>query len=468
MSPSRFFQRLQSSERLLGWLATALFVGIFIIDYLTTTPLIHEENYVYLPYLGASSPNGLAGQLLKIFDVCHVDACVDRFRPGGHLLELIDAHAIQAFGGLLGFHSPLHLVLVLGLIPLLAAGFKYLAPSLPTASRWALGAYFSTASQVLVLSSFYFRPGKIFAACATAFIFWFWMRYRGRELRSAAWISLAGLLSLLLLFDEQIVITVGVFAGASVLDLIRRRGGPVPVIAFVLATLIYLATVKWVAPITYEWFSSSSALPSYSSLSDFFVLDREHSIQAYKALVIQFATLFGPSMGWIGLSTASILAAFSALVYWRPRQPQPREPDKNLGWTALYLIVATFVMIYVLSLRHPPILWAELKHGGYYYVVSALILYLSMMFIFASRGVFKSAGKRTALLLILMTSAVIHAATIGPTRAMIQGSAFLGNAIQNRDIRAAISGDTDAFSRLPESARNFVRYYIDRIKPSSR
>src|SRR6185437_6628025 len=115
----------------------------------------------------------------------------------------------------------------------------------------------------------------------------------------------------------------------------------------------------------------------------FVVLDPRRMISALRAILIQIGSLFGNPLDSGYLVLAIAVACLLALCFWRPN----RSTRSTQGWMPAYLILALVGMIYVLSLRHPPILWYWLERSGYYYVNSALIAYLALVIFLQQRGV---------------------------------------------------------------------------------
>ncbi len=219
MSAEKFIKKIDVFGPFFFLIVAVLY---FVFSFVTTEPIIQDENYNLIPFYATPSSLGLKGEVAKIFDVCVTDGCIDRFRPVGHLLEWADAKMITILNHIGPAHFRSFFYLISGILGFLVLGWAVipLFSEIPLAYSWMMGATFMISPQVLVQSAYYFRPGKLFGAWVCAWMVGIWIRsYFGQKMeRSTIFFSSIGFI-LAPLIDEQVALFPAGLGLISLLDL---------------------------------------------------------------------------------------------------------------------------------------------------------------------------------------------------------------------------------------------------------
>jgi len=396
---------------------SGVFILYFVIQWVMIDPSLHFENLVRTPFYALSRGQGFWGEFTKIFDVCRIDACLDRFRPLGMLTELLDAKAMVILNRWMPFYfrplSQLILILTLALsLRWALIGFLGRARE-PIATFFA--ASFLVTPQVLVYSTFYFRPGKLYAAISAALLLGLWWRGRSVSLLSRGtypWKWITGL-ALLTLADEQVSLVTGIiFAMAFVDRILRRRrshalasdmpikGIASPVLITCLGGLaLYLILRSALTPYIYSHFVSGP-ITAFSNPLGWFRWNPNNLIRAFHSTFWIYESMVGNKPDVSVLSVIGFVAVLIPLL-WIPRariRPEPEVPYSALlvGYLAIVLV------IFLMATRHPFIYSFDVKRTGYYFVSFTVILFEIFLLTLFNRGVFESQA-RTRILIAAWT-----------------------------------------------------------------
>ena len=120
-----------------------LLVVCYIYAWVYFDPVLHVENFRYLPFLLKDLNQGLQFNFVKIFDVCNLDDCFNRFRPVANAFHFLDALMIGYLNPSIAYHfkSISHLIFGLATALTFALTFKRLVPAKDYGFALALGAF---------------------------------------------------------------------------------------------------------------------------------------------------------------------------------------------------------------------------------------------------------------------------------------------------------------------------------------
>lgn len=155
--------------------------SIFLYYTIAHPRLLHPENFMYFQYY--IERNGLVEELLKPFNTCRVDACIDRFRPVSHLLSYFDAnfdHLIQSKY----FWSPTQIIVTI-LISIITYKFLVSIGSNSTALSIYLSSIILVSPILNFASTMNFRPAKILSSFVLTYLIYYWSNVKKLTLSSA-------------------------------------------------------------------------------------------------------------------------------------------------------------------------------------------------------------------------------------------------------------------------------------------
>ena len=351
------------------------FIGLFLYDFFSYPALLHWENYIYHNYLAVDEipPFNNEKFLLKIFNVCSIDACIARFRPLGHLATMLDAKFIF-FSNLYinyGFHSIVHFFSMVISVLLVYKIIRYSKPSVSRSTTLLLSAYILISSAVLMNSSTVFRPVKSVTAMVVLIMYYFFISsnihysvflkefQKNNIFKICIIFGKVIFFSCLCLVDEQVGLFLFLFLLAAGILFIFFKRGMEFVLTFGLVAISYVVMQKYIAPITYVWFTSPQIQKDFSDPFSFLVLDFNLLIKSLENLGFQTLSLvggfahrsFGFHLGVVCVIFLSILFLYRSLYH----KIESETSKVNLLFSTL-VFLGSWVMTYVLGLRHPPII----------------------------------------------------------------------------------------------------------------
>ncbi len=445
-----------------------LFVAAFAVDFASFSPALHPENYKYLPFYASSAPWSV--ELAKPFDVGAVEACLNRFRPLGHLLELLDAKFLAAFaggGGRGGFRSLSHLLFALGGAVALGAAIGRALPGLHRAHLVAFGGFFLSSWHVLVMNEVYFRPAKTVGAFATALLLGEWLRGRGRVTTSVGasvfWTLVFWATTLV---DETPAFVLGALLVAA---LVERAGARVrnPFAARAACALLFFAiSAAWIGPWTFGRFSSCVAIRPYSDPGSYLELSLPLLRDALRITASQVALFFGgfSEKSWVPVMSGVLILAAPLTRSGKAAGtvlPAPR-------WLSAFLFLAAVGMHYGMACRHRPILDLGVRETGYYYAASTLLVAAGLFLALGRWGALSTPPRRLGIAGALAVLACLNFGGVGARRTAQTGDAS-GLWARTEVIRRLLTEGTerDALGlSLPDEAREFVSRYRAVLKAS--
>jgi hypothetical protein len=472
-------------ENIASYLLAGFFAFLFLYDWITTQPLLHWENFYYMPYLGANDGKGCFHELLKVFNIPAIDAPIARFRPVGHLFELVDAKLVTTLNPAvpLGFRSIMHLILVLCCVPFLAAGLRKLFISWPVAFAWACASFFCAFPQVVVMNSVYFRPVKTLAAFMLAFLFWMWASYRTTTFRDLTtrrfgllgWCG-ATLATILLCFGDELCSVVALlFLGLAFFEALASRKLSALFVTMLTAVVVAWAVTKYFAPWTYDHLIASPIDRHWSDLSKGFKYDKLLADESGVAVLYQFSMIFGNSPQYVlRLPLLLALAVFAVLSLDSAAGATNSPLDKR---TLLLLrvglpisVIAVFGTTYLMASFHHPTVTLGSQNTGYYNVPTSLLLYLVLSMTLGAMGVFNSSKNRKIWMVALLACSILGIVSLRPLRALNYPDESPAQKVDFWTLSALVGKITrgqytpeSQWSRLSPGAKYFLSFYEVRV-----
>jgi hypothetical protein len=213
---------------------------------------------------------------VKIFDVCNLDDCFNRFRPVANAFHFLDALMIGYLNPGIAYHfkSISHLIFGLATALTFALTFKRLITAKDYGFALALGAFIIISIPWLAPNNIFFRPGKFIAAWLAAYGFYVWVRFthlsviqsQQTENRLAFWLAII-LWSIFSLSDEQSSFVIALFFGLAFIELLFKPQKNAFFALMVLIAIIHGLALKFLAPWTYLHYASNQIDESTFSLA---------------------------------------------------------------------------------------------------------------------------------------------------------------------------------------------------------
>ena len=398
---------------------SAIFLFLFIFSWLNSDPLVHQENFRYIPFL-ASQGNG--SFFSKILDVCSMDDCYDRFRPLSHLFHWLDSMLIVSLNKYIPYHFRSLSFLLMGLATALtlAAVFRRISAPEDWAFAIMLGAFSVTQVTWLVGNYVFFRPGKFITAWLVAYSFYLWVSYskssvldlNTRKKLFYYFLSLF-VLSVTGLADEQATFVILLFLGLACVEFLIDSKRTAFIFLTGMATLFQVFSLKVIAPWTYRYFSSnkidyssfeisrligfkpevigSALMGIYKSkninLYDFSItrfIDFNTLVakSALGTLIDEFMVIFGDSPFW-GREVMGFVFIFFIIplfvIFIKYSQVAFGKIVKAV-FIACYFSASIFLMLYLMGLSFSPSTAPGMVQSGYY-ALPASLLFFGLFFI---------------------------------------------------------------------------------------
>lgn len=403
--------------------ASICFVGFFVAQWIVIDPHVHFENHGRTPYYANSKGQGVWAEMAKALDVCAVDGCLDRFRPLGFLTELFDAKMIVLLNQWIPFYfRPIsHFILIF----VFGFSLRWALIQLLGVQRKTLATFFASSMlvtpQILVYSTFYFRPGKFYAAIAAALLLGHWWKSRLAPLRKPYPYKESAVLGVLAMGDEQVALAAAVvFVIAAVDRHLLRKHEPHRGLGRMSATMaaimggggLFLFLRMTLGSLIHSYLLTGK-LQSYTNPLEWFKWNPNNLSRAYQNTLWMHESMLGNRPD---VSILSVIL-FGVLLVWLLRRPKGAAPfSGRVRYGALlagYLSIV--LLIFLLATRHPYIFSFDIKRTGYYFICFTVLFFGVLISILYSRGVFEDFSKTRALVIAWILLSLVNMGSLSKT-----------------------------------------------------
>jgi hypothetical protein len=219
--------------------------------------------------------------------------------------------------------------------------------------------------------------------------------------------------------DEQFVLVVALFLTAETVLNLRERKLNSPLFSlFTSSILSYLAAWKLLGSLLHDRFSFNQARP-YLRPETFLSWDFALITKSCSWLAYQFLAMFGNVADLLEIAPLTVqLVALGLLLLgsYHVGRRLRRPPHRDETFLLIFIPFALTGMIYLLALKHRPILWPDVMRLGYYSIVPITVVYFWILLCLRSQRLLEWRQARAWIVIALSGFALLNVLTVGRTR----------------------------------------------------
>ena len=358
-----------------GWLYPEF--DMFLVDHTTETRSFLSKIVCPHSHDAGSYQARELSHFLEYFDANFIDYCVKQGHPH--------------------FYSLLNFVFVLAI----GMGQWFLTTRYLKTDRWmalCLSGLFWTAPSIF-LSGVAVRMAKQGASLVLFFMVWFIVRKMIAEFKGEApefkgkraWVlgTQGFVFALILTFLDQQGVFMAGCCGVTLLFLRLFRKSPAPVVlgtAMIAAVLVHWFYGRYIGPVVIKKLTGFTVSFEYQKLPLKELFDKPFEF-LWKGLTLTLDT-FRWYLGNVTAVVAFGLWIIMTVVFARIQINIPAEraamytPKRLLGIIFVGWVVLIIGMTMLMTLRHPPLVWADVRRFQYYWIPTTVLVMIVVAFFF--------------------------------------------------------------------------------------